>query len=397
MRWGALIAMGHLAGVLAASVVALAVVPGTAAAALPCHPVNVDEGTRVRVATVRVPCKVGRDVAASYFERVLDGDHYDGKTRDGSVYYSVGDFRCLTGLGGSQMFCRHHTRQVFASSRPEDHPGTWERPALLRSADAETSSRRVYFVIGCSGSVHQPKEIALTCADGKVRFLATNGWEEWGSRSASTHGTLRFPDCSPDTPLVACQNYAEDESVLHLWRPVFCPTVGHWQFTRLKVEDLSGPGPEGFDKAIDYTCRSFKPEPVHRLGSWEARDYMRAALSRFSYEARAGGRIKCNRRMSATRIACEMGWVIGDTGYFGRGQIWLTFEHHEKQAHFSYRLTRVDEYCVFVTHEGDCTKKLRDRGGFQGEVEAGISCRLATEVIEAFWDPDEAHHQHERR
>lgn len=61
-----------------------------------------------------------------------------------------------------------------------------------------------------------------------------------------------------------------------------------------------------------------------------------------------------------------MGWVIGDTGYVGRGQIWLTFPRHEKRAHFSYQLTRVDEYCVFVTHEGNCTKKLRDSGAVSG-------------------------------
>ncbi len=57
-----------------------------------------------------------------------------------------------------------------------------------------------------------------------------------------------------------------------------------------------------------------------------------------------------------------MGWVIGDTGYVGRGQIWLSFQRHEKHAHFSYRLTRVDEYCLFVTMTGNCTKKLRASG-----------------------------------
>lgn len=226
----------------------------------------------------------------------------------------------------------------------------------------QAEGRRVYFVIGCSGSVYQPQEIALTCADGKVRFLAGNGWEEWSASSASTHGTLRYPECSPKTPLFACQDYAEDEAVLKLWRPIYCPTVGHWQFTRLRAEDLVGAGPEGFDRPVRYTCQSFKPEPIHRLGRIEAREYMRAVLDRFSYEARAGGRIRCRKRLSAVRLGCEMGWVIGDTGYFGRGQIWLTFQHHEKHAHFSYRLTRVDEYCVFVTHAGNCTKKLQGRG-----------------------------------
>jgi hypothetical protein len=138
-----------------------------------------------------------------------------------------------------------------------------------------------------------------------------------GSDRASTHGTLRFPACPPDVPLVACRDYAEDEATVHLSRPVYCPTVGHWQFSRLGVEDLAGPGPEGFDGPVQYPCERFKPEPAHRLGSSAARAYMRSVLARFSYESRAGGSIKCNRHLSATRVGCKMGWVIGDTGYVG--------------------------------------------------------------------------------
>ncbi len=366
MRSESLSSVSRLAvaiALLSMAQLALGATSSNATAAVPCHSVTV-EGAKIRVAAVRASCKTGREVAGGYFERVLGGDHFDGKTGDGSIYYDVDGFRCLTGLGGSQMYCHRRNRWVYGSSRPEDHPSTWGRRG--RSSSAEASSRRVYFVIGCSGSIYEPNEIALTCADGKVRFLADRGWEEWGSSRASTHGTLRFPSCSPDVPLVACRDYAEDEALLRLWRPIYCPTVGHWQFSRLSVEDLEGPGPEGFDQPIPYPCERFKPEPVHRLGGYAARNYMRSVLSRFSYEARAGGSIKCNRRVSATRVGCKMSWVIGDTGYVGRGQIWLTFPHHEKRAHFSYRLTRVDEYCVFVTHEGDCTKKLRDSGAIFG-------------------------------
>ena len=345
------------AAVLAATQLVLVGAPD-AVAASPCNSVKV-AGQKVRLAKVGVPCKKAREVASGYFERALSGDRFDGKTDDGSIYYDVLGFRCLTGLSGTQMSCRHHDQKIYASSRPEDHPSTWRR---LARASVGGSSRRVYFVIGCSGSVYQPPEIALTCADGKVRFLAKRGWEEWGSTQASTHGTLRFPACAPKVPLYACQNYAEDEAVLRLRRPIYCPTIGHWQFSRLSVEDLAGPGPEGLDRPIPYPCERFKAEPLHRLGASAARAYMRSVLSRFNYESRAGGSLKCNRRLSATRVSCKMGWVLGDTGYVGRGRIWLTFPHHEKQAHFSYRLTRVDEYCVFVTHEGDCTKKLRDSG-----------------------------------
>lgn len=224
-------------------------------------------------------------------------------------------------------------------------------------------ARTVNFVIGCSGSVHQPPKIALTCADGKVVFYADNGWDEWGSTAASTRGTLTYPDCPSRVPLYACQNYAEDEAVVHLWRPVYCPTVSHWQFTRLRVTDLDSAGPLGFDGPSEYPCSSFKPEPVHYLGHGSAKAYMRAVLiQRFSYDSRAGGSIRCQKRLSKTRISCTMSWVIGDAGFFGNGRIWLTFRRHEIQAHFSYRLTNVDEYCLDVTPERDCTRKLRDQG-----------------------------------
>lgn len=236
--------------------------------------------------------------------------------------------------------------------------------SIYAASGSAEGPRRVYFVVGCSGSVFQPETIALTCADGKVRFEATEGWEEWTSTGASTHGTLTFPDCQPDVPLYACRDYAEHGSLIHLWRPVYCPAVHHWQFTRLRVVDLEGDGPVGFDRASRYTCQTFRPEPLHLLGRAAAKNSMRRVLSRprLSYDDRAGGRLHCGRRLSKTRIGCEMSWVIGDTGYVGRGQIWLTFQRHEKHAHFSYRLTQIDEYCLFVTMTGDCTTKLRASG-----------------------------------
>jgi hypothetical protein len=106
-----------------------------------------------------------------------------------------------------------------------------------------------------------------------------------------------------------------------------------------------------------------KPEPVHFLGRRAAKKHMRAILiQRFSYNYRAGGSISCRKRLSRTRVGCTMSWVIGDGGFFGKGKIWLTFPYGEKQAHFSYRLTNVDEYCLDVTPERDCTSKLRDSG-----------------------------------
>lgn len=259
------------------------------------------------------------------------------------------------------------TPEGWAALRLGATPKALNRQRVMLDAEEAPLARRVNFVIGCSGSVYEPKEIALSCADGKVRFETDGRWEEWGPARASTHGTLSFPDCSPKTPLIACNHYVEDEAVVHLWRPVYCPNVRHWQFSRLTVKDLVGSGPEGFAKPIPYPCERFKPEPIHLLGASAARNYMRSVMSRFSYEARAGGSITCVRRLSSTRRTCRMGWVIGDSGFGGQGEIWLTFKRHEKQAHFSYRLTLIDEYCLYVTHEGDCTKKRSDSGLVPGQ------------------------------
>lgn len=143
---------------IAAAALALGAVPDGASAAAPCHSVEV-EGTKVRVAVVGVSCDLGREVAVGYFERALNEDHFDGKTGDGSIYYEVDGFRCLTGLGGSQMWCRHHDESVYASSRQEDHPASFDKPApsgsscasvhthLITGQEVETSPG-----FGCSGA-----------------------------------------------------------------------------------------------------------------------------------------------------------------------------------------------------------------------------------------------------
>lgn len=77
------------------------------------------------MATVWVGCRLGQEVAAIYYDRIHSEDHWDGKTRDGSIYYAIRGFRCLTGLAGTQMFCRRNDRWIFASTRPGDRPASW--------------------------------------------------------------------------------------------------------------------------------------------------------------------------------------------------------------------------------------------------------------------------------
>lgn len=112
-----------LAGLVLGAVLFLPQAPATAAS--PCRSITVDNDTRVKVATVGVSCQFGRTIAKRYFERVLNGERFDGKAEDGSVYYVIKSFRCFSGLAGTQMFCRRHNHSAFASSRPGDRPATW--------------------------------------------------------------------------------------------------------------------------------------------------------------------------------------------------------------------------------------------------------------------------------
>ncbi|HEU4737885.1 MAG TPA: hypothetical protein VFS54_02250 [Solirubrobacterales bacterium] len=114
-----------LSGLVVLLLGAFFLLPGTASAAHPCESISIGEDAKAKVATVGVSCRFGRKIADRYFERALNGERHDGKTQDGSIYYAVKGFRCLTGLAGTQMFCQRHDRWVFASSRQGDHPATW--------------------------------------------------------------------------------------------------------------------------------------------------------------------------------------------------------------------------------------------------------------------------------
>jgi hypothetical protein len=188
----------------------------TASAASPCHPVEV-EATKIRVAVTAASCEIGRQVAVGYVERALAEERPDGKTPDGSVYYEVDGFRCLTGLGGSQLFCHHGDESVFASSRPEDHPASFDEATssgsscpsvhthLITGREVETSPgfgrsgaskvMRKYFRLvlataqtegGCA-----QKRYSSGCDVGDYRCRAT-----YSTASRELHGVCRGPKCT---------------------------------------------------------------------------------------------------------------------------------------------------------------------------------------------------------
>lgn len=101
--------------------VALLASQGEATAAQPCRPVFF-HGKKVRVAVTGVGCSLGRDVTAHYFE-LLDED-----PENVTPEARINGFKCVSGLANTQLFCSRGGQRVFASLRPEDHPGTWDHP-----------------------------------------------------------------------------------------------------------------------------------------------------------------------------------------------------------------------------------------------------------------------------
>jgi hypothetical protein len=159
MQWGARSTRRFVSGAaLLAAAILFAFGLDSASAATPCHSVEVGS-TDIRVAVVDASCELGREIGLLPRPVRNSRDRFDGKTGDGSVYYDVDGFRCLTGLGGSQMYCRHHDKSVYASSRPEDHPASFDNPApsgsscadvhthLITGREVETSPG-----FGCSGA-----------------------------------------------------------------------------------------------------------------------------------------------------------------------------------------------------------------------------------------------------
>jgi hypothetical protein len=88
--------------ILALALIALLLTPAAATQAAvakgftKCSRVRVAGDSKARVVVRGVPCVVGHSVARDYYQRIYDGDSWDGRAGDGSIYYAVDGFRCGT-------------------------------------------------------------------------------------------------------------------------------------------------------------------------------------------------------------------------------------------------------------------------------------------------------------
>ena len=81
-----------------------------------------------------------------------------------------------------------------------------------------------------------------------------------------------------------------------------------------------------------------------------------------AWYSRNGGRLKCGPRPAFNARKCDIGFQIGDSGWFGTLRIALfrrAFD--DRQARIRYRIHQIDEYCFFVLNKtvAECTRTSR--------------------------------------
>lgn len=102
----------------------------------------------------------------------------------------------------------------------------------------------------------------------------------------------------------------------------------------------------------------------YKLGTVRAAELMRTGLLRhpnLSFRAGYARRVSCNKRISDIRLKCKMSWFVGDLSFWGKGTIWLTLPEHRPYWNYSYRITRLNEYCAIVEEGNDCTRTFTVR------------------------------------
>jgi hypothetical protein len=228
----------------------------------------------------------------------------------------------------------------------------WSRTVLIAAAlvaallcvASSSANHFVYGSNGCGKSEYKPEEIVLACGDGKVIF-EIGEWTDWGEAEAVGVGVLKHPDLTApgacQRTILACP-WVESEGTASFYRPAACPSNDRRQFTRLRIDAPKDSDPELREVRRDFKCGEYSsPSAVRRLGATEAARFMRSALARrpaLSFEAGYARKVKCNKRVSRSRVRCKMSWNFGDLEFSGKGLIWLTHSRGNTYWNYAYRI-----------------------------------------------------------
>lgn len=98
--------------------------PSSAFATHPCHSIKVGPESRVaRVATVRVACEIGREVASDVYREIEEQG-----SQAGTPTFHTRGFSCQAVLAETELSCQRRRQWVFASTQVTDHPSEWNPP-----------------------------------------------------------------------------------------------------------------------------------------------------------------------------------------------------------------------------------------------------------------------------
>ncbi len=128
---------------------------------------------------------------------------------------------------------------------------------LVAGSTAALAGSPVRYSKSCADAGYKPTQIAITCADAKVIFEATE-WIRWDSDRAEAIGELTYPDCPPKVPLYRCAHYAHDEATVKLSRVRYCPQRQHRYFTRLLLLDPQASDPYLKRLSLESRCAYVK-------------------------------------------------------------------------------------------------------------------------------------------
>ena len=116
-----------------------------------------------------------------------------------------------------------------------------------------------------------------------------------------------------------------------------------------------------FASLVVFTISLAMPGPAgaRPLGGQGARNMVFTALaeSTTSWRYSAGNRRLACRRMSPRSFRCTVSWYIGDAGYRGR----VRARRVDGRRTVVGFVIETDDYCRYVTMDGDCTRRLRVR------------------------------------
>lgn len=290
------------------------VVAGPAAAGQKCPSIELASGPVMAVGVGGgVSCEEAHETIVAFYDWY---EHQNGRAQQ----RTVGEFRC--GRASGTLGCQGQPKWIYADSHVGARPWTWAPPWAPE-----------YKVRDCGS----PKWSRIK----RGGTLTTRGGVKCGRANRVTRKYLkRIQEPKPRVGGFVCTG-----GQVHSGRGsdhfIECKRAKKTIFWVGPSRAIGGPGTP-FGQGRYPKGRKLKRS--------EARRYMRRALKREFGSRWTRGYSKttrCVKRVSRWKITCtRLGWLSGDTGFSGRGTIWLK----NGTWNYSFRILRVNEYCALVEH-----------------------------------------------